>query len=289
MAIPLTEKEVNRLFELLDGKQRLFLNTYLTQSKKSKWLEQLATKKGIVLDGDMTSDEIWDKLDDWELAEVLDGGYGNRPYQCECGKPLRFCYVIHHRKENKTYRLGETCLENYTMLSADLIKDIKSGFHTIDLERDDILSKYEQWWKLPEEYFDLDLSREMMEQLELDLPLSYIQLNKLEKQFEYELSMTRPEQTVKKSNKRYKSKHSIIVNTEPVVEHMDITYEELMSRHSEQLQLIKENENRIESASKQEKWELIQRMLGASERNKRFSYTKFLTELFDLLYYLKLY
>ncbi len=158
MPKPLTENEVNRFIQLLDDRQRAFLEDYVKQSKKSKWLEQLARKKGIVvLQDNMSTTDIWNKINDWELKEILDGGYGERPYRCECGMPLRFCFVVHHRQENKTYRLGETCLTNYTMLSPDLIKDITNGFHTIDLERDDILIKFEWGWQLPEHYEGLPL------------------------------------------------------------------------------------------------------------------------------------
>ncbi|MEK4733515.1 hypothetical protein [Paenibacillus sp. FSL L8-0641] len=58
MPSPLTEKEVNRLFQLLDNNQMNFLQSYLKQSKKSKWLEKLAHKKGIVLHSSTSVDDI---------------------------------------------------------------------------------------------------------------------------------------------------------------------------------------------------------------------------------------
>ncbi|WP_438494524.1 hypothetical protein [Paenibacillus sp. IHBB 3054] len=38
-------------------------------------------------------------------------------------------------------------------MSAELTKDITNGFHKIDLERDEILLRHEQGWKLPPDPF----------------------------------------------------------------------------------------------------------------------------------------
>ena len=87
---PLTEREVNEIQNTLTGEQKKFLNEHLQRSKKSKWLEILSLKKGITLAEGMTDKEIEEELDSWVLKEILDGGFGNRPYRCECGMPLRF-------------------------------------------------------------------------------------------------------------------------------------------------------------------------------------------------------
>ncbi len=91
----------------------------------------------VTLSEGMTEAEVEEELDSWVLKEVLDGGFGNKPYRCECGTPLRYQYIVLHTKEKKIYKLGETCLENYTNLSPEIINDIKKGFHNIDLERDE--------------------------------------------------------------------------------------------------------------------------------------------------------
>lgn len=80
-----------------------------------------------------------------------------------------------------TYHLGETCLENYTMLSADLINDINKGFHVIDLEQDDILLKFKGGWNLPEFYQGFEFPELMQKQLEIGIPLSDFQHDKLSK------------------------------------------------------------------------------------------------------------
>ncbi|MCU6710438.1 hypothetical protein M6D81_17230 [Paenibacillus sp. J5C_2022] len=281
MPAPLTEREVDQLFQLLNAEQGSYLQGYLKQSKKSKWLEKLAWKKGIVLDAHTSIDEIWEQLNDWELKEILDGGYGNRPYKCECGMPLRFCYIVHHRKEKKTYRLGETCLGNYTLMSPELIKDITNGFHKIDLERDDILLKHQQGWELPSEYLGLLLPGDIQTQLDLGLPLSSSQMNKIEKTHQQELLQNRLKKQLDKVAQQRKSRSTSSDEF--------ITLEEVLSRHLPMLKQILEHEDRMTSAEMLAKWSNVKQMIKDLKRGKPFDYSKFLLQMFELLYEMKLY
>ncbi|MFB9277980.1 hypothetical protein [Cohnella cellulosilytica] len=294
MPKPLTENEVNRLTKLLDDRKRTFLEDYVKQSKKSRWLEQLARKKGIVLQDNMSTTDIWSKINDWELKEILDGGYGERPYRCECGMPLRFCYVVHHRQENKTYRLGETCLTNYTMLSPDLIKDITNGFHTIDLERDNILLKFERGWAMPEHYDILPLPEFITQQIEVGLPLSTKQLDKIEQQFKQELQRRRREQEMARLARIREQRFKVAsmprhASGSPIESPEKITYEIVLSRHLDQLKQIRENEVKLNSPQMQTKWHNIQQMIKDLKGGLAFDYSKFLIQMFELLYHLGLY
>lgn len=292
MGTPLTEKEVNRLFRLLTEEQRKYLENYMNQSKKSKWLQSLAKKKGKVLQKDISLEEAWNKLNDWELLDILDGGYGERPYKCECGMSLRFCYIVHHRLENKMYRLGETCLENYTMLSPELIKDITNGFHKIDLERDDILIKYEQKWMCPDDYQSISLPEQFQKQLEIKLPLSKIQLGRIEQQFKYELNQIRREKEFDRiphlrKNTFYSSPSSIHQGSANISE--SITYDQLIQNHIEHLKQIRNHENQIRTSEIKNYWENIQNIIRKSKSGEEIDYSRFLIQMFDILYHLKLY
>lgn len=279
---PLSEQEVNQLYTLLSEIQIDFLDNYLKQSKKSKWLEKLAHKKGIVIGSDMSMDEIWDKVNDWRLDEILDGGFGKRPYKCECGMPLRFCYVVHHAKDNKTYRLGETCLGNYTMLSPELIKDITHGFHTIDLERDDILKKYRDGWGLPDEYERIDLPEQLLAQIDVGLPLSSAQIKRIESYYLKELHYIRKELRSQRNNQSLRSAPTNSSNNH-------ITFDELMSRHLGELKSIRSHETKIEHPLKKRTWLELQASVKELKSDGPFNYSKFLSQMFELLYYLKLY
>ncbi|MDY8025660.1 hypothetical protein [Paenibacillus polymyxa] len=293
MPSPLTEKEVNRLFQLLDDNQMNFLQSYLKQSKKSKWLEKLAHKKGIVLHSSTSVDDIWERLNDWELKEILDGGYGNRPYKCECGITLRYCYIVHHRKENKTYQLGETCLGNYTTMSAELIKDITNGFHKIDLERDEILLRHEQGWKLPPDYNGLILTEDLKIQINIGLPVSSIQENKIEKMFQQELLQIRKQKELARIAQLGKRQSTFTAHSNvSSFSHSRsdyITYDELLSKHLPSLKQIREHEHRITYPVMLEKWNNVQDMIKALKRGENFNYSEFLSQMFELLYYLNLY
>lgn len=127
----------------------------------------------VTLSEGMTEAEVEEELDSWVLREVLDGGFGNKPYRCECGTPLRYQYIVLHTKEKKIYKLGEICLENYTNLSPEIISDIKKGFHTIDLERDEILMKYrnQQFFSLEKFRYIETVPEEIIKQVEVGHPL----------------------------------------------------------------------------------------------------------------------
>ncbi|MEQ6389722.1 hypothetical protein RZN22_10390 [Bacillaceae bacterium S4-13-58] len=181
MSWVLSEKETADIMAQMSEEQREFINNYIKQSKKSKWLQVLAEKKGILIHSEDSLNQVLEKVNDWYLEEILDAGYGNRFYRCECGQSLRFQYIVKNKSENKTYKLGETCLEHYTGLSPSIIQDIKNGLHTINQERDNILIRYKEGeFTELSPYNSIDVPEVMKKQVELGLPLSEKQINKLE-------------------------------------------------------------------------------------------------------------
>lgn len=179
---PLREQRVKEISQSLTEAQRKFMEATGKQSRKSKWLEVLAKHKGIVFDENTPFDEIEEAIDDWVLEDILDGGLGNRPFKCECGKTLRYQYIVHHHGRNKTYKLGKECFGNYTGLPPEVIKDIKEGFYHIDLERDEILLQFEAGTYYDIAYYMyLEIPELMLQQVALGLPLTGKQLSKLHK------------------------------------------------------------------------------------------------------------
>jgi hypothetical protein len=178
---PLSKSEVHQLMSLLSAEQKAFIDRYSKQSKKSKWIEAIARRKGIVLSEDTPYEEIEPLVEDWVLVDVLDSGYGNRDYSCECGRSLRYQYRVLHKEKGKVYGYGSSCFEHHTNLCPDVVKDIKSGFHSVDLERDEILIKYFQGdgWSL-NPYLHVDtIPGEMLEQSRLELPFTERQRSKI--------------------------------------------------------------------------------------------------------------
>jgi hypothetical protein len=181
------------------------------------------------------------------------------------------------------------------MLSPDLIKDITNGFHKIDLERDDILIKFERDWTMPEEYVELSLSENIHKQIEVGLPLSAMQIEKIERHFWQELQRKRKQKEMenlvrsREQRARKYSSPAYLTSTTANEGTESITYEAVLSRHLENLRQIRENEHRIISPLMQTKWQGVQQMIKDLRRQQTFDYSKFLTQMFDVLYYLNLY
>jgi len=190
---PLSEQQVEMIMNTLNEVQKAFILSRSKTSKKSKWIEVLSKHKGIVIDPAMTLRRIEEVIDDWILQDVLDGGYNRRPFRCECGMSLRFQYIVHHRAKNTTFKLGKTCFEHYTSLSATVLRDIKKGFHHIDLERDELLQKFEQGNIFDlSPYLHLDIPEDIKQQAALGLPL-------LNKQISTVISLDKQYQSKKRS------------------------------------------------------------------------------------------
>lgn len=177
----LRKDQIEEIMESLNDAQRRFIHEKSKQDKKSRWLESLARFKGVVVDSETDWDEIIQQINDWVLIDVLDGGRNSRPYQCECGKSLRFQYIVHHMGKGITYKLGVTCFENYTQLPPGVLKDIQDGFYHIDLERDEILAKFQhgEHFNLTP-YLHLNIPEDIKTQVALGLPLSDRQIAKIE-------------------------------------------------------------------------------------------------------------
>ncbi|KHF38443.1 hypothetical protein [Halalkalibacter okhensis] len=180
--VPLSKNEIEILMSTLNKEQIYFLQHRTKQKKKSRWLQTLANDKGIDLNEKMSDQEMEEKLDDWILVEIKDGGYQKRPHKCDCGQALRFQYIIRNKAQGAVRYLGENCFENYLSLPASVIKDVKKGLYSIDLERDEILMKYKKNLFYPlDKYMHLPLPQDLLDQYERGLPLSDNQINLVER------------------------------------------------------------------------------------------------------------
>ncbi|WP_428912351.1 hypothetical protein [Niallia sp. Krafla_26] len=178
----LSRNQLEATMYVLSNEQREFLKNKLKIKRKSKWLQILATYKGVDITDQMSIEEIEEKIEDWILVDFLDGGYNKRPYKCDCGQSLRFQYIIQNKKEGEVRRLGENCFEKYLLIPASVIKDVKSGMYDINLERDKILAKFHRNLFFPlSNYLHLDLPSDIVDQYEIGLPLTDNQIHLIEK------------------------------------------------------------------------------------------------------------
>ncbi|MFC0559220.1 hypothetical protein [Halalkalibacter alkalisediminis] len=178
----LAQKEVESVMSQLNEQQVSFLTQRMKVKKKSRWLQVLANYKGINIDEKMSNEEIEERLEDWVLVDLLDGGYKKRPHKCDCGQSIRFQYIIENITEGTVRHLGENCFENYLSLPSNVIKDVKNGMYAIDLERDDILVKYKKNLFYPlVSYMHVSIPQDIIDQYELGLPLSDHQIALVER------------------------------------------------------------------------------------------------------------
>lgn len=182
----LTKEERDDYLKSLTPEQNEFIHNHVRRGKKTTFANLMAKDKGIVLPDDTDSVEIEHLLEGWVLVDYIDNGFVNPEMQCECGRPLRYQYIVKHNQSNEIRTFGINHFEEHTGISADIVKDIKSGFQKIDYEMDDLLVKHHQRWSLEEElpYIPEDYSypKDMQKHLDAKVPLLDRQIHRLKQQ-----------------------------------------------------------------------------------------------------------
>jgi hypothetical protein len=150
--------------------QKDFIDNHMRRGKRTQWLNIMAEIKGISLVDSDDYDTIVSKVGGWVLSNYEDRGV--RDQKCECGRPIRHVYHVTNLDTRDELLLGSKCIQDYTNLDAATVGRIKRGMESIDLERDEILRKIEDGWRLP--FFvpdDLELPADIREHLSVGLPL----------------------------------------------------------------------------------------------------------------------
>lgn len=177
-----SDSTLNEAYQSLSKDQQNILDEKVKRGKKTKWLNAWAKKKGIVLTETELSDpdKTMEKLLDWILLDYEDHLTVNKNAKCECGRPLRYRYIVLHKESGRVYKLGKIHFQQHIGLSPDVVRLIMKGLKEIDLERVEILTKVIDEWKLPFEIpKDLDIPKDMVDQINIKLPLLDRQVNRL--------------------------------------------------------------------------------------------------------------
>ena len=191
----LSKTERDRIFSMMNLAQQTFLMDELKRGKRTTFANILARDKGEVITENMTLDEVESLLGEWRLLDVIDAGPGYKhvkpPYKCQCGKVLRYQYIIEHLSTQEIRKFGIVHFEEHTGFPPRIIKDITQEFEQIDYELDEILTKYLENWTLqldlPEGFM---LPEEIMKVIGLRLPLLDRQVDKLSVKIrEYKMSL----------------------------------------------------------------------------------------------------
>lgn len=179
-----TQEELNKAYVSLSDEQKKVLNEHVKRGRKTKWLNAWAEKKGIVLTDKQLEDpdETMNSLLDWILLDYEEKEYVDPNMRCECGRALKRRYTVWHKGTGKIYKLGEVHFVQHTGLDPEIVRLIRKGLAKIDLERDEILSKVIEGWKLPFKIpLFIEIPADISEQLNVDLPLLDRQINRLQK------------------------------------------------------------------------------------------------------------
>lgn len=176
----------SNIFDALTEKQKDFLEQHVKRGKKTAFANVMALDKGIVLPNHATDAEIQTILDEWVLIEYIDNGERNANTPCECGRPLRYQYIVQHQTTKETRRFGITHFAEHTGLPAHIVKQIKDGFAAIDYERDELIMKLQNHWCLDDELSHFPngfiLPTDLKQQLDAGIPLLDTQFKRLRRE-----------------------------------------------------------------------------------------------------------
>jgi hypothetical protein len=171
MTKSLTNSERDQLLQDLTFDQQSYLMNTLKRGKKTAFANVIAKSKGRIIPSGATDEEIGMLLDDWILDDYLDAGVVSEDVKCECGRALRYQYIVRHVKTGEMRRFGINHFEEHTGLPATIVKEVVQGFTKIDYELDELLLKRQNGsptYDIPE---GLNLPADIEQPLSLQLPL----------------------------------------------------------------------------------------------------------------------
>ncbi|WP_165995924.1 DUF3895 domain-containing protein [Bacillus sp. Cs-700] len=171
MTKSLTNSERDQLLQDLTFDQQTYLMNILKRGKKTAFANVIAQSKGRMIPNGATDEEIGMLLDDWILDDYLDAGAVSEDLKCECGRVLRYQYIVRHVKTGEVRRFGINHFEEHTGLPGTIVKEVVQGFTKIDYELDELLLKMQNGsptYDIPE---GLKLPADIEEPLSLQLPL----------------------------------------------------------------------------------------------------------------------
>jgi len=171
MTKTLKNSQRDELFQELTKDQQFYVMNILKRGKKTAFANVIAQSKGRMIPNGATDEEIGMLLDDWILDDYLDAGAVSEDLKCECGRVLRYQYIVRHVKTGEVRRFGINHFEEHTGLPGTIVKEVVQGFTKIDYELDELLLKMKNGsptYDIPE---GLKLPTDIEEPLSLQLPL----------------------------------------------------------------------------------------------------------------------
>lgn len=182
----LTQQERDSILSSLNEKQQRFITAHLKRGRKTVFANILAKGKA-GLDPIEENSQI---AEGWELIDYIDAGPGwqsNPKYFCECGRPLRYQYVLQNTQSGEIKRFGINHFQEHTGISPQLARAIVKGIESIDYEMDEILIKISMNWSLADTDIDgvppvITIPDDIQSHLDSEIPLLDRQVKRLKQQ-----------------------------------------------------------------------------------------------------------
>ncbi|MCM3454764.1 DUF3883 domain-containing protein [Heyndrickxia oleronia] len=133
MKVYLSKRERSKLILSLSNKKRKALFSAISITHKSEFANLLASYKG---------------TEKWEFIQYIDHGKLSKFAKCECGRSLRYEFVLKHKESNEIRSLGITHLQEELNIPDEIAKEIYKKIHNINYDLDEILVKEKQGWLL---------------------------------------------------------------------------------------------------------------------------------------------
>src|SRR5690625_28421 len=189
----LSQSERDEIFETLTEGQKRFVTEKLKRGRKTLFANVLAKSKA----GHLVDVEANDFASKWEFIDYLDAGSGwriNSKLFCECGRKLRYQYIVRNSKTNEVMKFGINHFEEHTGIPSELAREIVKGIERIDYEMDEVLIKIRNNWTIQSEGIDhipstVIIPKDITEHLEYDIPLLKRQLIRLKEQIRISLEI----------------------------------------------------------------------------------------------------
>lgn len=136
---------------------------------------------------------------DWQFHSFNeDSGYerskGNRNLlQCECGKGLKYQFILKSKKSGATKKLGIAHFSQHLGIPIEVANEVKKGFNRIDLGMDEVLRKFDSNRSFPQEKYEMyllmglsDSSHQKLDKIfemcsKVNLPLANIDEERMDK------------------------------------------------------------------------------------------------------------
>ncbi|PAK28531.1 hypothetical protein CJ467_20315 [Bacillus velezensis] len=170
----------------LNEEQKQYLVDFV-KTKKVEAFNRVQKEKAYISAGiENASSGNMQLEEEWVLIDYIDNGYVNKNTPCECGRPLRYQYIVKNKNGGEIKRLGISHFEEHISIKKHVFKHIKNEFDLIEKEITEILERTKTKWLIEHEInipndYEFNTTNNIKKQLDMNLALSARQVNFLRK------------------------------------------------------------------------------------------------------------